>query len=106
MEKYKKSTGYEGEIIMELRKLEHTDDTLEIEVIGEGETLLHPLREKLLTNKKVEMATFILGHPELENPRLFLRVKKGKPEDALKKALEELKKDYKELETLVNKVSV
>jgi DNA-directed RNA polymerase subunit L len=92
------------EIIMELRKLIHTDDVLELEVIGEGETLLHPLREKLLENKSVEMATYIMGHPELENPRLHIKVRKGKPEDALKTALKGLIKEYGELESLVNEV--
>ena len=91
---------------MEIRKLSHTDDELELEVLGEGETLLHPLREKLLEDDKVEYATYILGHPELENPKLFLRVKKGKPEDALKRALEALISDYEQLEELVNQVSV
>ncbi|UCH88025.1 MAG: DNA-directed RNA polymerase subunit L [Thermoplasmata archaeon] len=91
---------------MELRKIEHTDDTLELEVLGEGETLLHPLREKLLEDKKVELATYIMGHPELEHPRIFLKVRKGKPEDALKKALKSLLKEYEDFEKLVNKVSV
>lgn len=91
---------------MEIRKLSHTDDELELEVLGEGETLLHPLREKLLEDDQVDYATYILGHPELENPKLFLRVKKGKPEDALKRALEALIADYEQLEELVNQVSV
>ena len=91
---------------MEIRKLSHTDDELELEVLGEGETLLHPLREKLLEDDTVDYATYILGHPELENPKLFLRVKKGKPEDALKRALESLIAEYEKFEELVNQVSV
>lgn len=94
------------EIAMELRKLTHDKEVLELEVVGEGETLLHPLREKLLEDKKVVMATFIIGHPELENPKLYLKVNKGKPEDALKRALDSLIEEYSELEELVNKVSV
>ena len=96
--------GYE--IVMELRKITHTDDSLELEIVDEGETLLHPLREKLLEDKRVDLATYIMGHPELEHPRIFVRVKKGKPEDALKKALEALITEYEEFEDLVNKVSV
>jgi DNA-directed RNA polymerase subunit L len=94
------------EIDMELRKIVQNDKELELEVIGEGETLLQPLKEKLLQDKKVDLATFILGHPELENPRIFVRVKKGKPEDALKRALDSLISEYSEFEDLVNKVSV
>lgn len=94
------------EIDMELKKLVHTDSELEFEVIGEGETLLHPLKERLLEDNKVELATFIIGHPELENPRIYVKVKKGKPEDAFKRALESLISNYDEFEELVNKVSV
>jgi DNA-directed RNA polymerase subunit L len=94
------------EIDMEIRRLAHTDKSLDLEVIGEGETLLNTLKDKLLQDKNVEMATFILGHPELENPRIYLKVRRGKPEDALKKALKSLNKEYSELDDLVDKVSV
>ena len=47
-----------------------------------------------------------MGHPELEHPRIFVRVKKGKHEDAVKKALEALITEYEQFEDLVNKVSV
>jgi len=95
-----------GKIVMEIRKLSHSKDELELEVLGEGETLLHPLREKLLEDNKVSMATYIIGHPELEHPKLFVKVSKGKPEDALKRALKALIADYEQFGELVSKVSV
>jgi DNA-directed RNA polymerase subunit L len=105
MEKLKSSIAILGEIDMQIRKLTHSKTELELEVLGEGETLLHSLREKLLEDKKVSMATYILGHPELENPKLYIKVSKGKPEDALKRALKALIKEYEQFGELVSKVS-
>ena len=90
---------------MEIRKLSHSKTDLELEVLGEGETLLHSLREKLLSDNKVTVATYILGHPELENPTLYIKVSKGKPEDALKRALKALVTEYEQFGELVSKVS-
>jgi DNA-directed RNA polymerase subunit L len=80
---------------MELKTLKKTSKELEIEVIGETETLLNPITEVLLDNEDVDYATYMADHPELKKRRLYLRVKKGKPEDILKKAVKQLEDEIK-----------
>ena len=90
---------------MELNLLNKTKDTIEVEVIGEDETLLYPLQQKLVEDESVEYATYIMGHPLLENPKLVVRVKEGKPQNALKRASKALANKYKECLTLFSKES-
>lgn len=78
---------------------------MEIEVKGEDETLLYPLQQKLLQDESVEYATYIMGHPLLEQPKLVVKVKSGKPQNALKRAAKALANQYKECLTLFQKES-
>jgi len=71
---------------MELRLINKTDKRLELEVIGENDTLLNLLKQELLAMPDVEVATYIMGHPYLDNPALVVEMKKGKPETAVKNA--------------------
>jgi DNA-directed RNA polymerase subunit L len=81
---------------MELRTLKKTKKELEIEVTGEDETILHPITHILSENDDVEYATWMVDHPLSNKRRLFIRVKKGTPYDALKKAVKYLEEEVKE----------
>ena len=49
---------------------------------------LSPLmRSRLNENKDVEYANYFLGHPDLDEPELYIRVKKGKDASKVLKAL-------------------
>ncbi len=80
---------------MELKKIKKTAKELEIEITGETETILNPITEVLLQNKDVEYASYMTDHPESNKRRLYIRVKNGKPEDALKKAVKYLEDEVK-----------
>jgi len=80
---------------MELKKIKKTTKELEIEITGETETLLNPITEVLLDYEDVDYASYMSDHPESNKRRLFIRVKKGKPEDALKKAIKQLEDEIK-----------
>ncbi len=80
---------------MELKTLKKSTKELEIEVIGETETILNPITEVLLQNDDVEYASYLTDHPESKNRRLYIRVKKGKPEEILKKAVKQLEDEIK-----------
>ena len=80
---------------MELKTLKKTSKELELEVIGETETLLNPITEVLLENDDVDYASYMADHPEQKKRRLYIRVKKGKPEDVLKKAVKQLEDEIK-----------
>jgi len=80
---------------MELKTIKKTTKELEIEITGENETILNPITEVLLQNSDVEYASYMSDHPESKNRRLFLRVKKGKPEEILLKAVKQLENEVK-----------
>jgi DNA-directed RNA polymerase subunit L len=80
---------------MELKMIKKTSKELEIEITGENETLLNPITEVLLEFKDVDYASYLTDHPESNKRRLFLRVNTGKPEDILKKAVQQLEDEIK-----------
>lgn len=82
---------------MDISLISKDKNSMEIEIRGENETLLTPLKQRLLNDDKVEFATFIIGHPLLDNPKLFVRVKEGKPQTALKRAAKSIIKDAEKL---------
>lgn len=83
---------------MEIKTIESSKSILEIEVLDENETLLNPLKVKLLSDDDVELAEYIIEHPFLSNPKVYVRTKKGEPIAAVKRALKALTKEYKDLE--------
>jgi DNA-directed RNA polymerase subunit L len=88
---------------LELKLINKEKDSMEIEILGENETLLEPLKQKLLEDDNVEIATFLMGHPMLESPKLIVKVKSGKPQAALKKAAKALANDFEEFRDVVMK---
>lgn len=84
---------------MDVRVIRKDDKMIEVELIGENETLLNVMKQRLLQSPDVESATFLVGHPLLDQPRLVAHVRKGKPEAALKAAAKELREELDKLET-------
>ena len=84
---------------MEMRLVNKTNNRLEIQFIGENDTLLNLLKQKLLADPTVDTATYIMGHPYLDNPTFVLETKSGKPEQALKNAAKDLRQTLDDLET-------
>jgi DNA-directed RNA polymerase subunit L len=80
---------------MELKTIRKTKTELELEITGEDETILHPITHILLQNADVEYAACMADSPLATKKRLFLRVKKGSPEDILKKAVKYLEDEIK-----------
>ena len=85
---------------MKLNVVSQTDHELEIEVHGENETLLNPIKQALLSDKDVDFAEYIIEHPTLSTPKVFLRTKgKVKPEVVLKRTIKALVAEFDEFET-------
>jgi len=80
---------------MELKKIKKTTKELELEITDENETILNPITEILLQNKDVDYAAYMTDHPESNKRRLYIRVKNGTPDDALKKAVKYLENEVK-----------
>lgn len=76
---------------MELRVITQEKNELEIEVLGENETLLNPIKQALLADKDVEFAEYIIEHPTLSVPKVFVKTKGNtKPETVLKRTIKDL----------------
>ena len=91
---------------MELRTLQWTDKEIEVEVINENETILNPIKMKLLEDKDTDVAEYVIEHPELSVPRIYLRTKgSAKAPAVLKRSLKALTKDYQDLEDALVKAT-
>jgi DNA-directed RNA polymerase subunit L len=88
---------------MEVKILTKEKDYIEVELIGVNETVLEPLKQKLLADENVAQATYQVGHALMGNPKLMVRVKEGKPHAALKKAAKAISAEYREAQGLVEK---
>ena len=82
---------------MSIKVVRNEKDTLIIEVVGESETFLNLLREELWNIDGVKEAAFFREHPELDNPKLFIKMEKSNPKKALEKAISNLMKKLEEL---------
>ncbi len=80
---------------MEMKTIKKTTKELELEITDENETILNPITEVLLQNKDVEYASYITDHPESKKRTLYIRVKNGKPEEILLKAVKQLEDEVK-----------
>ncbi len=63
---------------MAIKVLLNEGNELRIRLIGENHTALQLFRTRLNGNKDVEYSNYFIGHPGLDDPELYLRVKKGK----------------------------
>ena len=66
--------------------VERTDDSVTLAFKDANLTLITPLMDELYRDDDVELVRYIDKHPELEDRRLYVRVKKGDPIEAIKKA--------------------
>lgn len=81
---------------MELRVIKEDGKTLFLEVAGETHTLTNTIREELWNDKNVSEAAEIKEHPYLAQPKIFVKVEKGSPKEALKKAAERIAEKARE----------
>ncbi len=82
---------------MKVEKIKKTKNEIAISIDDVDETVLYPLRERLIEDEMVEFTNFFKGHPLLENPQIFVQVSTGKPHTALKRASKSLANDYKKI---------
>jgi DNA-directed RNA polymerase subunit L len=85
---------------MQINVLSKNEHELEVEVLGENETLLNPIKQALLSDKDVDFAEYIIEHPSLSVPKIYLRTKgKAKPEVVLKRTIKALVAEFDAFET-------
>jgi len=71
---------------MELKVVKEDEKTLVLELKGQNTTLTSLIKDELWNDKNVSEAAQIKEHPYLSEPKVFVKVKRGKPITALKKA--------------------
>jgi len=81
---------------MELKLLEKDKDSIQVQIRDADMTLIQPLINELLTDEGVAEVKYITGHPDLDIPVLYVKVKSGKPQTALKRAAKTISNEFKE----------
>jgi DNA-directed RNA polymerase subunit L len=72
-----------------MKVIKDTKNELEIEITGESHTLCNALRKTLMEDKNVEAAAYIMEHPIIGEPKLYVRAKN--PKKSLEKAAKTIK---------------
>lgn len=77
---------------MKLNVVTDESDKLELEVGGEGHSLLNLLQSSILAHNDVNMAGYTKPHPLMDRSSLFITVKRGKdPKKVLIESAEDAK---------------
>lgn len=82
-----------------MKIIKDTKNELEIQITGESHTLCNALRKTLMEDKDVESAAYVVEHPIIGEPKLYLKAKN--PKKSLKKAAETLKSRCDEFKGLI-----
>ena len=83
---------------MKLTIVKKEKDFVEVEVHGEGLAFVNAIKEELWNDENVVEAATIREHPYLSQPKIWVKVKKGDPIVAIKRAVKRLKEKIEELE--------
>ena len=82
---------------MKVKTLKRTSNELKIDVEGIGHTLCNLLQKRLLEDENVDLAGYDVPHPLASNSVIYVRTKGNvKPEEALRKAVENVREMNKE----------
>ncbi len=82
----------------QLRVLSKEKNTITLEMLNYDNTILRPLIDEILKDEQVEETRYYIKHPIIDNPEIFVRVKTGKPQAAVKRSIKRLSKVYENLE--------
>jgi len=82
-----------------MKIIKDTKKELEIEITGESHSLCNALRKTLMEDKDVEAAAYVVEHPIIGEPSLYIKAKN--PRKSLKKAAETLKSRCDEFKDLI-----
>jgi DNA-directed RNA polymerase subunit L len=80
--------------------IKDTKNELELEITGESHTLCNTLRKTLMEDKDVEAAAYVIDHPIIGEPKLYIKAKN--PKKSLKKAAKTLVSRSNEFKKLIS----
>ncbi len=73
-----------------MRVLNKEKNTITLEMLNYDNTILRPLIDEILKDDQVEEARYYIKHPIIDNPEIFVRVKTGTPQAAVKRSISRL----------------
>lgn len=83
---------------MAMKVLMNEGTELRIRISDEDHTTLHLFRSRLNAHKDIEYCNYFSGHPDLDDPEIYIRANKGKdPVKILKSIVKEASKDFSSL---------
>ena len=82
---------------MKINLISRDKDSMKLEFADADETVIIPLVTELLNDANIAEVRYKLGHPELEKPTLYIKMKEGKPNVAIKKAAKNISEIYKDI---------
>ena len=84
--------------LMAMKVLKNEGGELRIRISGEDHTTLHVFRTHLNAHKDVDYCNYFSGHPDLDDPELYIRANKGKdPVKILKSVVKDAGKAFSSL---------
>jgi DNA-directed RNA polymerase subunit L len=81
---------------VKIKVLMKTGNELRMEIEGEGHSFCNALQRVLVGEETIESAGYNIPHPLMANPVVHVRTHKGRPETALRNAVEKLQKKTKQ----------
>jgi DNA-directed RNA polymerase subunit L len=82
-----------------MKVIKDTKTELEIEITGESHSLCNTLRKTLMDDEDVEAAAYVIEHPIIGEPKLYVKAKN--PKKSLKTAAETVQSRCDELKDLI-----
>lgn len=86
-----------------LRVISKEKDSITLEMLNYDNTILRPLIDEILRDDQVEEARYFIKHPVIDTPKIFVKVKSGKPQAAVKRSIKRLSKVYENLDSDIAK---
>jgi DNA-directed RNA polymerase subunit L len=83
-----------------MKVIKDTKKELEIEITGESHSLCNTLRKTLMEDDDVEAAAYVIEHPIIGEPKLYVKAKN--PKKSLKLAAETVKSRCEEFKVLID----
>lgn len=83
---------------MQTYLVEKTDDSVTLGFKDANLTLITPLMKALDSDENVELVRYIDTHPELDDRRLYVKVRSGDPAEAVTKASQAVADYYSGIE--------
>lgn len=78
-------------------------NSLKLKMLHYDNTILRPFVEELMKDEMVEETRYYIKHPVIDDPEIYVRVKSGKPQAAVKRSVKRLSKTFEDLSQDLNR---